>query len=330
MDSNCLAAMVFDGGYSVTTSRTVSFEIVVSCMSGCGKSSPNYCGKIQIFRVASSIKSKQETSSKYSIVCIVLLYLLYEDCQSKKRIPQFINAISNMSLNFVSTSVLSSTDGVSHDTETQLQPSSSSSLNRTQGRPLYEQLRENAEKDQEKYDEVTKAMRGTTTLDDEDVAFIQGVEDRKAEIKNTVRRKEEEEIQMFRAARLEKTMMTSEVVVVDENELNEEAAQIANNQVNSEITSQGPSSLMNVKPKFIKKRRRKMPQLDDGNSAGIKDGNEQKRIKESDDKDRDSGSGGKSEQSGSADKHDAKDAKNDNDVSALGGLLAYGSDSDSD
>jgi len=60
MDSNCLAAMVFDGGYSVTTSRTVSFEIVVSCMSGCGKSSPNYCGKIQIFRVASSIKSSKK------------------------------------------------------------------------------------------------------------------------------------------------------------------------------------------------------------------------------------------------------------------------------
>ena len=59
-----------------------------------------------------------------------------------------------MSLNFVSTSVLSSSDGVY--TETQLQPTSSDSL-ATHRKPLYEQLRENAEKDQEKYDEVTKA-----------------------------------------------------------------------------------------------------------------------------------------------------------------------------
>ena len=96
-----------------------------------------------------------------------------------------------MSLNFVSTSVLSSTDGVSHDKETNLDPNSSASANQTYQKPLYEQLRENAEMEQEKYDEQTRAMRAATTLNEEDVAFIQGVEERKEEIKRNAKRKNE-------------------------------------------------------------------------------------------------------------------------------------------
>ena len=121
-----------------------------------------------------------------------------------------------MSLNFVSTSVLSSTDGVSHNTETDLEPKDSSSLNLSHSKPLYEQLRENAQKDQEKYDEISKSMRGTATLDDGDVAYLNSIEARKAEIKNDGMRKIEEEIQMFRAARLEKSITKSENTLEDE------------------------------------------------------------------------------------------------------------------
>jgi hypothetical protein len=224
-----------------------------------------------------------------------------------------------MSLNFVSTSVLSSSDGVY--TETQLQPTSSDSL-ATHRKPLYEQLRENAEKDQEKYDEVTKAMRGTTTLDDEDVAFIQGVEDRKEEVMNNTRRKEEEEIQMFRAARLEKTMIQSEVVVNDGDGINvtdgESAnANVAQKESKSETTSigAGASSRMSIKPTIIKKRRRKIAQAESQGSAGAK------KLKQSD---------GKNDSSVQQTKQSETAKKDVAEESGLSGLLAYGSDSDSD
>ncbi len=233
-----------------------------------------------------------------------------------------------MSLNFVSTSVLSSTDGVSHNTEIQLQPTSSASHS-TDRKPLYEQLRENAEKDQEKYDEVTKAMRGTTTLDEEDIAFIQGVEDRKAEMKNDVRRKEEEEIQMFRAARLEKTMIKSEVVadeidgVGDDNNKNgatsrDVTSKESNPSETNSVVGRNSSTLINIKPLIVKKRRRKTAQTEENTQKASK------KLKESN---------GETETVVEEEKTiEASTVKNAEikEESGLRGLLAYGSDSDSD
>ena len=233
-----------------------------------------------------------------------------------------------MSLNFVSTSVLSSTDGVSHNTETQLQPTSSAS-HPTDRKPLYEQLRENAEKEQEKYDEVTKAMRGTTTLDEEDIAFIQGVEDRKAEMKNDVRRKEEEEIQMFRAARLEKSMIKSEVVadeideVDDDNNKNGPRSHDVTRKESSlpetnSVGGQSSSTLINMKPLIVKKRRRKTAQTEENTQKASK------QLKES--------NGETVAVVEEEKKIEASTVKNAEikEESGLSGLLAYGSDSDSD
>ena len=249
-----------------------------------------------------------------------------------------------MSLNFVSTSVLSSTDGVSHNTETQLQPTSSASLT-THRKPLFEQLRENAEKDQEKYDEVTKAMRGTTTLDEDDVAFIQGIEDTKAERKFKVKQKEEEEIQMFRAARLEKTMMQSELVQIDDEDSNSNSANV-NVNVNAENpntdlldhhevkqnrdTTVTASSLIGIQPKIIRKRRRRAPPSED-KRTGVGAGIATKKVKESSEEKNETNVNNNHEQVSKSIKGNAEITKStEQEISGLGGLLAYGSDSDSD
>ncbi len=248
-----------------------------------------------------------------------------------------------MSLNFVSTSVLSSKDGISHDTETSIQPKDASAVDRTFQKPLYEQLRENAQKEQEKYDEVTKAMQGTTTLDEDDVAYIQSIEERKAEIKNNVKRKEEEEVQMFRAARLEKSM-TSEIVVDDDNDELEGSKdtisqQNLDNSSSGAVTSSSAStSFMTMKPKITKKRRRR----DAGTTEEAKADSSKlttKYLKKSDESkdaaDNDDDSFSKQVKSTGLENSSLKESSTDNGknsakVSALAGLLAYGSDSDSD
>jgi len=119
-----------------------------------------------------------------------------------------------MSLNFVSSSVLSSTDGVSHNTETPIENrgasnnhyNSLSHRSSSSQTPLFEQLRKNQQEAQDNYDEVTKAMRGTRTLDDEDVAHLQSVENVRVDRDREVRRNIDQELEMFRAAKMEKGM----------------------------------------------------------------------------------------------------------------------------
>ena len=224
-----------------------------------------------------------------------------------------------MSLNFVSTSVLSSTDGVSHDKETNLDPNSSASANQTYQKPLYEQLRENAEREQEKYDEQTRAMRAATSLNEEDVAFIQGVEERKEEIKRNAKRKEEEELQMFRAARLEKTVTQSEIVGVEgiDDRISTSTKPTEKAITNSKTDEvKITSSLLNMKPKILKKRRRK-PEASNEVKETLDSSKKSKVCNEPMDKD--------------VDNEKKAEVKNEkpSEVSALGGLLNY-SDSDSD
>lgn len=224
-----------------------------------------------------------------------------------------------MSLNFVSTSVLSSTDGVSHDKETNLDPNSSASANQTYQKPLYEQLRENAEMEQEKYDEQTRAMRAATTLNEEDAAFIQGVEERKEEIKRNAKRKEEEELQMFRAARLEKTVTQSEIVGVEgiDDRISTSTKPTEKAIPNSKTDEvKITSSLLNMKPKILKKRRRK-PEASNEVKETLDSSKKSKVCNDPMDKD--------------VDNEKKAELKNEkpSEVSALGGLLNY-SDSDSD
>lgn len=170
-----------------------------------------------------------------------------------------------MSLNFVSTTVLSSTDGVSHDTETRLASSDATSISRSENyKPLYEQLRQNAQEEQEKYDEVTKAMRGTRALDDEDVAHLQSLEDERAERLRLQALREHEELESFRLAKLDykdankpKGDTLSNHNTFDNNEAMKNIS--VNSKERDGQDEQNMSSLMKLKPKIIvtKKRRRK-------------------------------------------------------------------------
>eukprot|EP00555_Chaetoceros_dichaeta_P004397 CAMPEP_0198263192 /NCGR_PEP_ID=MMETSP1447-20131203/11589_1 /TAXON_ID=420782 /ORGANISM="Chaetoceros dichaeta, Strain CCMP1751" /LENGTH=251 /DNA_ID=CAMNT_0043951705 /DNA_START=121 /DNA_END=872 /DNA_ORIENTATION=- len=181
-----------------------------------------------------------------------------------------------MSLNnFVSSSVLSSTDGVSHNTETPIEhPSGDSStitstLYRSSSNqaPLFEQLRKNQQEAQDNYDEVTKAMRGTRTLDDEDVAHLQSVEDVRVDRDREVQRNVDEELEMFRAAKMEKGM----TVTVAAEDVGDADADADDGGVGVGVESKNSSLNERTKPVtsltslwspqiiVTKKRRRKVP-----------------------------------------------------------------------
>lgn len=219
-----------------------------------------------------------------------------------------------MSLNFVSKSVLTSKDGVSHDTETDLEPTTSSGPT-TYVKPLYEQLRQNAQESQDKYDEVTKSMRGAKTLDIEDVAYIESLEQRKLEMMNKIKQKEEEELNMFRAAKMEKSMTSSAL----------EEEEVAQSSQTKEIPIREKSSVQSVKPPIIIKKRRRI-QPENSNIANDETNeieSSKKKLKE--DGDDDINQLGKQNQADDKLQEDSKDKPN-----ALGALLAYGSDSESD
>lgn len=61
-------------------------------------------------------------------------------------------------------------------------------------------------------------MRGTRPLDEEDIAHLTTVENIRQERERATKKMEEDEVEMFRAARMEKTMERSELVVEEEND----------------------------------------------------------------------------------------------------------------
>lgn len=235
-----------------------------------------------------------------------------------------------MSLNFVSTTVLSSTDGVSHDTETRLESSSNHNNNTSTSenyKPLYEQLRQNAQEEQDKYDEITKALRGTRALDDEDVAHLQSVEDERNERLRLQVLKEKEELESFRLAKLDyqeatKLKQGKQYGEEEDDDSNNNSNKInLDNSINTEGTER-KSLLTQLKPKITitKKRRRQT------SSAPTQD--EEKLTKKAA-KDEIAASESKHVERG--DNTETRSSPDKNDTGGLSGLLGgYGSDSDSD
>lgn len=113
-----------------------------------------------------------------------------------------------MSLSFVSSAVLKSTDGVSHNEEISVESKEVKQLRlRNEHRPLFEQLRANSEKEQEKLDEESKLMRmGMRPLDEEDCAHLEKVRDLKEEREREIQESIESELILFRAARAERQL----------------------------------------------------------------------------------------------------------------------------
>ena len=255
-----------------------------------------------------------------------------------------------MSLNFVSSAVLTSTDGVSHNEEKAVESTEADSVRRQQQagghQPLFEQLRSNADAAQEERDAAAKAMRGTRTLDEEDCAHLDSIERQRMERDAAVRRGVEDEVAAFRAARAERMAEGSTEL------LEEEGGDIGGAEVGLKIAATKPSiavargadeanapSLATLAQKVvIKKKRKRQP---NGQSASgttntttnsSSDGDTASKRPKDADKDVDTkkdGSGTKVENQNDGD--DKSDRSSDEGAGGLGALLGgYGSDSDSD
>ena len=169
-----------------------------------------------------------------------------------------------MSLSFVSSAVLSSTDGVSHNEEISVESKEVNQLrlkNSNAHRPLFEQLRSNREADQEKYDETTKAMRmGMRPLDEEDCAHLDTVESMRNEREQKVRREMEEEIALYRAAKAEMNFDKKEQQndVKEEEEEDDDTKKIESNDLKSNHSILKPSTtIAPVVPIIVGKRKRR-------------------------------------------------------------------------
>ena len=110
-----------------------------------------------------------------------------------------------MSLSFVKSAVLSSTDGVSHNEETTINNTETQSLRASGGggahKPLFEQLRANKDAEQEKDEEFQRSLRGMRPLDEEDCAHLDAVDRVREEKEYAVKSGIEREVALFHAAR---------------------------------------------------------------------------------------------------------------------------------
>ncbi|KAL7519782.1 hypothetical protein ACHAWX_004540 [Stephanocyclus meneghinianus] len=116
-----------------------------------------------------------------------------------------------MSLSFVKSAVLSSSDGISHNEEKSIvNPETTSLRSRSVSyKPLFEQLRANKEAEQEAQDEFQRSLRGTRMLDDEDCAHLDAVERVKEEREREVKSGIEREVALFRARREDRGLVQS-------------------------------------------------------------------------------------------------------------------------
>ncbi|KAL7434204.1 hypothetical protein ACHAXH_003265 [Discostella pseudostelligera] len=184
-----------------------------------------------------------------------------------------------MSLSFVKSAVLSSTDGISHNEETIIDNKETQSVRASGGgghKPLFEQLRANKDAEQERDEEYQKSLRGMRPLDEEDCAHLDAVERRRTEQEQSVKSGVEWEVAMFRAAKKDRELAQT---VVDEGEggNDDNVASVAEEGVveadatvvASKKTSRGTSQLIaankdsmtRIVPKFtIKKKRKRVSQ----------------------------------------------------------------------
>jgi len=128
-----------------------------------------------------------------------------------------------MSLAFVSSAVLSSTDGVSHNEETAVDSKEVQDVRSRQAggqQPLFQQLQANKNKEEEEREEFQRnIMRGTMTLDDEDCAHLEAIQRQKDEQQQSIRKDMEDELALFRAAKADRSQ--SQLIVEDEDESEE-------------------------------------------------------------------------------------------------------------
>ena len=124
-----------------------------------------------------------------------------------------------MSLSFVSSAVLSSTDGVSHNEEKSIESKEVKALrNKQEHKPLFEQLRNNRDEEDAAREEFQRTMmRGTRALDEEDCAHLDAIQREKEMREQKVKSQTEEELALFRAAKADRAQAD---IVIDDDEGN--------------------------------------------------------------------------------------------------------------
>jgi len=174
-----------------------------------------------------------------------------------------------MSLSFVSSAVLSSTDGVSHNEEKSIESKEVKALrSKQEHKPLFEQLRNNREEEDAAREELQRTMmRGTRALDEEDCAHLDAIQREKEKREQAVKSQEAEELALFRAAKADRAQ--ADIVVDDDDDEKQEDDKEENeNESEMKIPASQPKKGPLV-PVIMKKRRRK-PTGEEESSKKIK------------------------------------------------------------
>jgi hypothetical protein len=224
----------------------------------------------------------------------------------------------SMNLNFVSSAVLSSTDGVSHNEERPIESKEAVSLrkNATSAKPLFEQIQYNRDREREQYEEISKAMRGTRTLDDEDCAHLDSVSAVRMERERRIQQSVEEELAEFKAARellLQSTSAHTSIMSEVSTASNSEHDHLSKNpliptQQKNERNSENKQHMALQPPILVRKKRRRNTDV-----APIGDAKPERRFSSPK----------------SVEEPSTGVAVSDNNTTGLGALLGgYGSDDD--
>mmetsp|Transcript_23742 Transcript_23742/g.42715 ORF Transcript_23742/g.42715 Transcript_23742/m.42715 type:complete len:258 (+) Transcript_23742:181-954(+) len=257
-----------------------------------------------------------------------------------------------MSLSFVKSAVLSSTDGVSHNEETTIDNKETQSLraNNSGGpqKPLFEQLRANKDAEQEKDEEFQRSIRGTRPLDEEDCAHLDAIERRRNENEHEVKNVIEREVALFHAAREDRGLAQTVVMEGEEEEgdrgddgggAKDGITRVTINTTAEPVIAKSKEvKKKNIVPKFTIKKKRKLraaqqqkPALSNKNRA-MKNKQQQPAIEKKKSTNETTCEANRNEASNNIVKAPSEKAANDSDSDNEGGGLlglgCYGSDSD--
>ena len=165
-----------------------------------------------------------------------------------------------MSLSFVSSAVQTGTADGGYE-EKAIESKEVQKVNlRNQHKPLFEQLRENQEEEQAKQEEIQREMmRGTRALDEEDVAHLDALEKQREERERAIQMRTQDELAMFRAARVERQQISLQADDDDEEKETEQEASVF---FKPKLSDQAQSSNIPSEPStpkiVVKKRKRRV------------------------------------------------------------------------
>jgi hypothetical protein len=163
-----------------------------------------------------------------------------------------------MSLSFVSSAVLSSTDGVSHNEEKAIESKEVKAVRaRQEHKPLFEQLRSNREEEEAAREEQQQSlMRGTRALDEEDCDHLNTLQREQDRREQTIKTQMDDELALFRAAKADRAQAD---LVFDDDEEEKEKVEKVEKEDDSRQKLVSQPKKVSIVPVFVKRRRRQPP-----------------------------------------------------------------------